>query len=137
MTTFSDTGATPATTFFYRVRATNSANGTDSSFSNVASATTPLLLVAPAAPSGLKATAVSNSRIDLTWKDNSNNETGFKIERTVSANIGFAQIAVTGANATSFSDTGLSPSTRFFYRVRATNSAGDSNFDSADATTMR
>jgi hypothetical protein len=37
----------------------------------------------PAAPTNLVATAVSSSQINLTWTDNSNNETGFKIERCI------------------------------------------------------
>jgi PKD repeat protein len=39
----------------------------------------------PAAPSNLAATAVSSTRVDLTWTDNSTNETGFKIERATGA----------------------------------------------------
>ena len=35
----------------------------------------------PLAPSGLMATAVSSSQIDLSWSDNSDNESGFEIER--------------------------------------------------------
>jgi phosphodiesterase/alkaline phosphatase D-like protein len=136
--TFSDTtGLTPATTFFYRVRATNATDGTDSAFSNTANATTlsppP---VPPAAPTNLIATAVSSSRIDLRWTDNSNNETGFKIERSTSATTGFTQIAITAAGATTFSDTtGLTPATNFFYRVRATNATDgtDSSFSNTDS----
>src|SRR2546427_13029618 len=39
----------------------------------------------PAAPSNLAAAAVSSSQINLTWKDNSSNEQGFKIQRALSA----------------------------------------------------
>ena len=51
----------------------------DSAPSNVASATT---LPPPTAPGNLAAAAVSSSRIDLTWTDNSSNEQGFKVERS-------------------------------------------------------
>lgn len=91
----------------------------------------------PAAPSGLVATAVSASQINLAWTDNSTDETSFKIERcTGSGCADFAQIASVGANATSYSNTGLQPSTTFSYRVRASNSGVDSPYsNTAEATT--
>ena len=51
---------------------------------------------------------------------------GFKIERSLSATSGFAQIATVGANATSYANTGLSASTAYYYRVRAVNGEGSS-----------
>jgi hypothetical protein len=91
--------------------------------------------VAPAAPSGLAATAASSSQINLTWADNSNNEAGFKVERSTDGT-NFSQVATVGANVTSYSATGLSPSTAYTFRVRATNAGGDSAFSNvASATT--
>ena len=90
----------------------------------------------PAAPSGLAATAVSANQINLTWTDNANNETQFKVERKTGAGGTYSQIATPGANSTSHSDTTVSPSTTYYYRVRANNSAGDSPFSNeANATT--
>ena len=51
--------------------------------------------VPPVAPSNLTATAASRSQINLSWKDNSNNEQGFKIERSTD-NVNFTQIATVG-----------------------------------------
>jgi hypothetical protein len=83
----------------------------------------------PAGPTGLTATAVSSSQINLTWVDRSTTEQGFKIERSTGAGSGtFAQIATVGANVTSYSNTGLAGSTTYSYRVRAYNAAGDSNY---------
>ncbi|MEI6209707.1 MAG: DUF1566 domain-containing protein [Desulfuromonadales bacterium] len=91
--------------------------------------------IAPvAAPTGFTATAVSTSQINLKWSDNSSNETGFKIERKAGATGTYAQIATTAANVTSYNDTGLSTSITYFYRIRATNSAGDSA-NSAEVST--
>ena len=119
------------------MRATNL--GGDSAYSNTASATTQAAQTVPAAPSNLTATAVSTSQINLSWTDNSNNETGFKIERCQGANCtNFVQIAQVGANVTTFSNTGLSRNTRYRYRVRAFNAVGNSGYSNiAAARTLR
>lgn len=80
-----------------------------------------------AAPSNLIATAVSGTRIDLTWTDNSNNEDGFKIERSLDG-ITFTQIATVGGSITKYSDTGLTCATFYQYRVRAFNANGNSAY---------
>ena len=99
---------------------------------------TPIPPAVPAAPSGLSATAISRSRIDLAWTDNSSNETGFQIERS-RAGGAFSLIATTAANATTYSDTsGLTPNKLFSYRVRAINAAGSSAYsNTASATTPK
>jgi hypothetical protein len=89
----------------------------------------------PAAPSGLTATTVSQSQIDLDWLDNSADETGFDIERSLDGTA-FGPLTSVGTNVTSFPDTGLSAATTYFYRVRAVNGAGSSAFsNTASATT--
>ncbi len=88
----------------------------------------PASAVAPTAPSGLSATTASSSQINLAWTDNSSNETGFKIERKTGTTGAYVQIATTSANATSYSDTALTVSTTYNYRIRATNSVGDSGY---------
>jgi subtilisin family serine protease len=91
---------------------------------------------APAAPSGLTATAVSASRIDLAWTDNATSELGFRIERATGGGA-FTEIATVGPNVTGYSNTGLTASTTFDYRVRAYGSGGDSAYsDPASATTL-
>lgn len=133
-TSFSNTGLTGGTKYYYKVRATNDAG--DSTFSPEANATTQVTPTAPAAPSGLTASAASSSQINLTWTDGSNNETGFKLERRQSGSTTWTQIATPAANATSCSNTGLSAATKYYYRIRATNVVGDSVFSGeADATT--
>jgi hypothetical protein len=68
------------------------------------------------------------AQLGLTWTNNSTNEDGFKIERATGTTGTFAQIAITGANATSYSDSGLADATTYCYRVRAFNTAGDSAY---------
>jgi hypothetical protein len=82
----------------------------------------------PVAPSGLSATAVAYYQIDLSWTDNSDNESRFEIERSPNGTSAWTLIDTVGSNVTSYSDTGLSPLTTYFYRVRAANGFGDSGY---------
>ena len=129
-TTYSNTGLPDSTTYYYRVRAYSSTGS--SAYSNSASAAT--LGGPPDPPSNLSATAASSSRIDLQWSDNSTNETEFKVERSIGGP--FVTIATVSAGATTYSNTGLSDSTTYDYRVRAHNSSGSSAYsNTAGATT--
>ena len=138
---YSNTGLASETTYSYRVVAYNGAG--DSGYSNTMEETTqspPPPPPPPSAPSGLSATAVSSTQINLSWSDNSNNEDGFSLERCqglVETCVSFAPIAQLAANATSYSNTGLAPNTTYAYRVRAYNGSGNSAYSTAvDATTL-
>ncbi len=91
----------------------------------------------PPAPSGLSASAQSASSVGLVWNDNSNNESGFKVERRRADNAAsaFAQITLLAADTTSFLDTGLDAATAYDYRVRAFNGAGDSPYSNVFTVT--
>jgi hypothetical protein len=82
----------------------------------------------PAAPTNLQATGVTNASVTLTWTDNSTNETGFEVQRQrVTAPAGdWATVTVTAANATSYTDSGLSAGVTYNYRVRAVGTGGNS-----------
>lgn len=82
-------------------------------------------LHAPAAPTDLLATPVSTEELALTWTSHSDNETGFRIERGTDGLV-FSQVGTVGAGVSVFADSGLALSTRYYYRVFAYNSAGDS-----------
>jgi len=90
-----------------------------------------VLYINPAAPSVLLATAVSTSQIDLTWTDNSSGESGFKIEKKTGSGGTYSQIATVVPNVISYSDTGLSEATTYYYRVRACNAIGNSDYSNA------
>jgi titin len=108
------------------VRAYNSAG--NSAYSNEDSATTGGATGdIPHSPSDLEAKAVSSSKVELTWDDNSNNETGFKIERKKSGG-SYKQITTVGRNDTNYTNTGLSSDTKYYYRVRAYNRSGNSSY---------
>jgi hypothetical protein len=93
---------------------------------------------APIAPSALAATPASTSSITVAWTDNSADETGFEIDRATNSlftqNLSF--VTTTAANRTTYTDTGLTAGTTYYYRVRSTNAAGDSlNSPTASAIT--
>src|SRR5438094_215047 len=87
---------------------------------------------APAAPSSTNAVAVSDSRIDVSWQDNSSNETGFEVHRsTTGASGSFALLIGVGANVKAYSNTGLASSTQYCYKVRAFRITGSNTSYSA------
>src|SRR6185436_8870031 len=123
-TSFSDTGLTSATSYRYRVRAVDAA-GNPGAFSNISSATTPDT-TPPSAPGTLTSSAVSSTQIDLSWNAATDDVgvTGYRVERCTGASCAnFAHIAT--PSGTSFSDTGLTGSTSYRYRVRAVDAAGN------------
>jgi hypothetical protein len=72
-----------------------------------------------AAPGGLAADNATQGQIILTWTDNSNDEDGFRIERSTTQNSGFTQIAEVDENVTTYTDSNIEEGTEYFYRVRA------------------
>lgn len=91
----------------------------------------------PAAPTNLGASAVSQTQINLSWTDVSSNETRFELERGADG-VNFTTIAGNlTANTVSYPDTGLAVNTRYYYRVRAVNAAGASDYsNTANAMTQ-
>jgi hypothetical protein len=129
--TYSDLAVFGGITYTYRVAALNGAGA--SAWSNTASATVPPDATAPAAPSGLAATTITGTSLRLTWLDNSNNETGFTVQRATDA--GFTKNLVTasvGAGVTFLDVTGLKRNTTYYFRVQAFNV----NFTSAWSATL-
>jgi len=83
----------------------------------------------PVAPANLTARPISESQINLTWQDNSNNEIGVKIERKTGASGTWGQIAFGPVpNINNYNDTGLVAGTTYYYRVRYYNAVGDSDY---------
>jgi|GEM_PF-3691411 len=85
--------------------------------------------VPPAAPSGLSAEPVSHDAMALNWTDNSDNEDGFIVDRADMMS-GWTTAGAVGADVTSFTDSGLSYSSEYSYRVRAWNAEGSSVYSS-------
>jgi hypothetical protein len=130
VTIFRDTTAQPRAIYNYRVAAYNRAGL--SIYSNSVVVNMPGI---PAAPSGLTASAVVPGRVELSWKRNSTDETGFHVERRVAGGT-FAVIATVGAGVTAYSDTTVIGETTYEYRVQAFNPYGVSPYSNlAQVTT--
>jgi hypothetical protein len=136
-TSLKDTGLTASTTYNYTVKGVNSVGA---SAPASASATTSSVCTVPSAPTGLSATAASASQINLSWTASTANCTPtYSVFRSTTS--GFTpsssnQIA-SGLSGTSFSDTGLTCNTAYFYLVEGSNSAGTSAASNqASATTQ-
>ncbi len=82
---------------------------------------------APAAPSGLAATTVSSSEIDLTWNA-SIGASVYSIERSLDGSTNWFPIAHPSGTSTSFADTGLSEGTTYYYRILASNGIQESAY---------
>lgn len=87
---------------------------------------------APSAPTALSAMGAS-SQVDLSWTDNSSDETGFRVERADSGSGIFASLGTVSANTTNYADTTIVPDTLYDYRVFAFNGAGDSAATSVES----
>src|SRR5213082_916737 len=128
-TSFPNTGLSPSTTYSYTVAAFDAA-GNLSAQSSPASATTPAApdTTPPSVPTGLRASAVSSSQINLSWAASSDNVgvSGYRVYRDG------AQIATT--STTFFANTGLSPSTTYSYAVAAFDAAGNLSAQSSPAS---
>ncbi len=90
-----------------------------------------------AAPSNLQASALSSTEVELTWADNSTNETGFRIEARQGASGAFTEVGTVGANDNGALITGLSPGTSYGFRVRATNGGANSTYSNVATVTTQ
>jgi len=123
-TSLTDTGLDSSTTYYYKIRAENAGGSSD--YSTPVNATTPA--APPPTPTGLAASALSETEIRLTWSDVTG-ETQYKIRRSLDGLDWYAlDPRYAAANATSLTDSGLSPNTTYHYKIRATNAAGGSAY---------
>jgi regulation of enolase protein 1 (concanavalin A-like superfamily) len=124
-TSYLDTGLANGTTYYYAVVASNGSGSSGTS-------TQANAITAPAAPTGLVATA-DNAQVSLQWNASTGAAT-YNVLRSTTSGSGYATVA-TGLTATSHIDTGLTNGTTYYYLVTATNSGGTSaNSSEASAT---
>jgi FtsP/CotA-like multicopper oxidase with cupredoxin domain/fibronectin type 3 domain-containing protein len=128
-TAYRDATAVLGTSYSYRVVAFNAAGS---------SASAPVggpPDAIPSAPSGAAASLQSGLTIAVTWRDNSRNESFFRVERSVDAGT-FAVVATPPAGTTSFTDTAVQAGRTYRYRVAAVNSGGTSTFATSNLVTV-
>jgi YD repeat-containing protein len=140
-TSYSASGLAAATKYSFRVRATDAA-GNLSSYSSTASGTTSTAAdtTPPTAPGTPSLIVFSSSQIVLNWAASTDNVgvTGYRVESCSGASCTtFTQIGTPTSNS-SYSATGLTASTNYSFRIRATDAAGNlSSYSStASATTL-
>jgi fibronectin type 3 domain-containing protein len=133
-TNYTNTGLTNGTTYYYVVSAVNSAGASGNS--NQASATPQTIVTIPVAPANLVAVA-GNSQVSLSWTA-STGATSYTVKRSTTSGGAYSNVA-TGITATSYTNTGLTNGTVYYYVVTALNSAGESGISnqvSATPTTV-
>ncbi|MBA7631070.1 hypothetical protein ES703_38597 [subsurface metagenome] len=133
---YSDTGLSAETTYYYKVTAVDT-SGNESDPSAQASATTQAPdTTPPAAPTGLTATAVSSSQINLDWTNNTETDlASYNVYRSTTS--GFTPGTgnfVANTTVSSYSDTGLSASTTYYYKVTAVDTSNNESDPSAQAS---
>jgi uncharacterized protein (TIGR03437 family) len=129
-TAFDDSGLNFSTPYLYRMRVETAAGL--SSYSNEVTATT--LQALPAAPTNLRATAISSSQVNLTWTNNAPDAAAIRVESHTAASSSFSDIGA----AVSLTSTGITnnqPNTPYAFRVRAQNGAGYSAYSNEATVT--
>ncbi len=122
-------GLNPSTTYSFRIYGVNPSG--NSAESNIATATTSGNAgnVPPNAPSGLGASPLNATSINLSWTNNSTNQSGFYLDRATDPaflNNLVTQTLPFGNNSFTDSASGLAPAGTYYYRLRAFNNAGSS-----------
>lgn len=134
ITSYADRGLAAATRYTYTVAAYDAAgnNSAQSASTSATTLTQPVDVQAPTTPQNLVASALSSSTISLSWTASSDNVgvAGYTIYR------GGVQVGT--STTTSYSDSGLTASTRYTYSVDAFDAAGNNSAQStsASATTL-
>jgi len=88
----------------------------------------------PNAPSVLAASAIDYNQVDVSWSDNSNDETGFELQRATDG-INFSTSWTLGAGVSSYSDSSVNELTTYQYRVRALKGTSQSGFSNVGSAT--
>ncbi|MBB6678892.1 fibronectin type III domain-containing protein [Cohnella lubricantis] len=130
-TSFTDTGLSSDTSYYYRI-AFLYGGLTESQWSAELSARTDA--APPAAPMGLTAVAVNSSTVRLTWSA-ADKATGYRVYRAPASSDVFGKVYE--GTALSFLDTGLTPDTAYKYQITAYNATGESEASSVQATTFQ
>lgn len=81
---------------------------------------------APSAPAALTSQVITRTSIRLTWQDQSSNETGFEVWRSVGNNANYSLVTTVGPGVTTYTNTNLTANTAYYFKVRGVNQIGQS-----------
>jgi hypothetical protein len=133
---FVQTLLSPSTQYYFRVRGINA--GGNLGFVGPVNGTT---LGAPLAPTGADAGSVAQTSMLLTWTDNAPDEIGYRVERALAQNGPYTLLTkpdggLQDPDLESYSATGLTANTLYFFRIRTQGDAGFSNAAQIRRTTL-
>ncbi len=120
---YSDQAVLPTTMYRYRIFGVNV--NVFSSASNVATVTTPADATLPAAPSNLVGAVLDDQNIRLNWTDNSDNESGFVVYRSVGSGA-FSEVGRVSTDVKTYTNGSISGNTTYHYKVHSYNGGGQS-----------
>jgi fibronectin type 3 domain-containing protein len=120
-------GLSPQTTYYYKISAFNAA-GTSEETPIAEAQTLPEPVAAPNPPENLAYSDLSSRSARLSWSDMSDDEEGFRLERSQSSDFNLIDTVTLDPDVTNYQDINLLPSTDYYYRIVAFNGNGDSDF---------
>ncbi|MFM9908491.1 MAG: PA14 domain-containing protein, partial [Chitinophagaceae bacterium] len=126
--TLTDANLTPNTFYWYKIRAINA-----TSASSLVTLPSPFYIktaVAPSVPTvptGLSATPISATQVNLAWTASTNNPTGYELQRSSNSTTGFVTIATINAPTVAYSDLTLNGHSTVYYQIRALGAGGTSS----------
>jgi len=142
-TTYTNTGLAASTTYYYKVEAVDAEGSSVASTQASAETSAASCATVPSAPTGLTATATSSSAIGLSWSavtpPANCTISSYSVYRSTTSGFtaGSGNLIASGVTTTSYSNTGLSASTAYYYVVEAVDTFGTSAASTqATATTQ-
>jgi len=131
-TTYTNTGLTASTTYYYKVEAIDAFGSSAASAQQSAETQAASCSAVPSAPGGLTATATSSSAISVSWSavtpPASCTISGYSVYGSTTSGFtpGTGNLLASGLTTTTYSNTGLTASTTYYYKVEATDADGTS-----------
>ncbi len=133
--TVSISGLSPGTAYHYQVRSKDAAGNTASSVDNIITTQSSADTTAPAAPSGVTATATGENRVQISWTASSDPAgSGQLVSGVTGYQVFRSGVLITTETATAYLDVGLAANTLYTYQIAAVDAAGNISVKSASVS---